>query len=110
MFVGCCEYIVEVIQFVFDVGDWVIFDCFIDVMFVYQGGGRGLVIDWLEVLECWVQQGLQLIKIILFDLVFEIVVVCLVDVCMLDKFEVEFVQFFLCICVEYLCCVVVELD
>ncbi|MGV8469040.1 dTMP kinase, partial [Pseudomonas aeruginosa] len=72
MFAGRREHIAEVIQPALDAGDWVISDRFTDATFAYQGGGRGLAIDRLEVLERWVQQGLQPTKTILFDLAPEI--------------------------------------
>lgn len=54
MFVLCCEYLVQVIELVLVCGDWVILDCFIDVIFVYQGGGCKLVLDKLDSFEQWV--------------------------------------------------------
>ncbi len=41
-------------------GSWVVSDgLFTDATFAYQGGGRGLGIERIEVLERWVQNGLQ---------------------------------------------------
>lgn len=102
MFAGRREHIAEVIQPALDAGDWVISDRFTDATFAYQGGGRGLAIDRLEVLERWVQQGLQPTKTILFDLPPEIAAARLADARTPDKFEAESAQFFLRTRAEYL--------
>ena len=102
MFASRREHIAEVIQPALDAGDWVISDRFTDATFAYQGGGRGLAIDRLEVLERWVQQGLQPTKTILFDLAPEIAAARLADARTPDKFEAESAQFFLRTRAEYL--------
>lgn len=102
MFAGRREHIAEVIQPALDAGDWVISDRFTDATFAYQGGGRGLAIDRLEVLEHWVQRGLQPTKTILFDLAPEIAAARLADARTPDKFEAESAQFFLRTRAEYL--------
>ena len=102
MFAGRREHIAEVIQPALDAGNWVISDRFTDATFAYQGGGRGLAIDRLEVLERWVQQGLQPTKTILFDLAPEIAAARLADARAPDKFEAESAQFFLRTRAEYL--------
>lgn len=48
-------------------GACVVSDRFSDASFAYQGGGRGLSTDKLEILEQWVQQGLQPDLTLLFD-------------------------------------------
>jgi dTMP kinase len=102
MFAGRREHIAEVIQPALERGDWVISDRFSDATFAYQGGGRGLAVDRLEVLEQWVQQGLQPTKTILFDLAPEIAAARLADARTPDKFEAESAQFFLRTRAEYL--------
>ena len=102
MFASRREHIAEVIQPALDAGDWVISDRFTDATFAYQGGGRGLAIERLEVLEHWVQQGLQPTKTILFDLAPEIAAARLADARTPDKFEAESAQFFLRTRAEYL--------
>ena len=102
MFAGRREHIAEVIQPALDAGNWVISDRFTDATFAYQGGGRGLAIERLEVLEHWVQQGLQPTKTILFDLAPEIAAARLADARTPDKFEAESAQFFLRTRAEYL--------
>ncbi len=102
MFAGRREHIAEVIQPALDAGNWVISDRFTDATFAYQGGGRGLAIDRLEVLEHWVQRGLQPTKTLLFDLAPEIAAARLADARTPDKFEAESAQFFLRTRAEYL--------
>lgn len=49
-------------------GEMVLCDRFTDSTFAYQGGGRGLPYEDLEILEDWVQDGLQPDLTLLFDL------------------------------------------
>ena len=67
MFAARREHLDKVIMPALDRGDWVVSDRFTDASFAYQGGGRGL--DWkkLEILENWVQAGLQPTLTLLFD-------------------------------------------
>jgi len=46
----------------------VLSDRFTDASFAYQGGGRGLDLARIEILEGWVQQGLQPELTLVFDL------------------------------------------
>ena len=50
----------------------VICDRFTDASYAYQGGGRGIALERIGVLEDWVQKGLQPDLTILFDLDVEI--------------------------------------
>lgn len=67
MFAARREHIAQVIAPVLTRGDWVLSDRFTDASFAYQCGGRGIPEERLEVLEAWVQQGLQPDLTILFD-------------------------------------------
>ncbi|RKP44261.1 dTMP kinase [Pararobbsia silviterrae] len=67
MFAARREHIATVIEPALARGDWVLCDRFTDATFAYQGGGRGLSIEKLAVLEDWVQQGLQPDLTVLFD-------------------------------------------
>jgi dTMP kinase len=49
-------------------GRWVLSDRFTDATFAYQGGGRGLDLGRIEILENWVHQGLQPDLTLVFDL------------------------------------------
>ena len=48
-------------------GHWVVCDRFTDASYAYQGGGRGISDQRLQLLESWVQQGLQPDLTILLD-------------------------------------------
>ncbi|TRZ69127.1 MAG: dTMP kinase [Rhodocyclaceae bacterium] len=67
MFAARREHLDKVILPALDRGDWVISDRFTDASFAYQGGGRGLAWEKLEILENWVQDGLQPDLTLLFD-------------------------------------------
>jgi dTMP kinase len=55
MFAARREHIAQVIEPALQAGKIVISDRFTDASFAYQGGGRGLGLDKLNALECWVQ-------------------------------------------------------
>jgi len=68
MFAARREHIQQVIEPALVRGDWVLCDRFTDATFDYQGGGRGVPCEKLEILEQWVQDGLQPDLTIIFDL------------------------------------------
>jgi dTMP kinase len=68
MFAARREHLDKVIQPALAAGDWVLSDRFTDASFAYQGGGRGLDLARIEILENWVQQGLQPDLTLVFDL------------------------------------------
>ncbi len=68
MFAARREHIDKVIAPALARGSWVICDRFTDATFAYQGGGRGVDSRRLEILEQWVQGGLQPDLTLLFDL------------------------------------------
>lgn len=72
MFAARREHLAQVIEPALARGEWVLCDRFTDASFAYQGGGRGLDSARLEVLETWVQRGLQPDLTLLFDLPCEI--------------------------------------
>lgn len=67
MFASRREHLDKVILPALARGDWVISDRFTDASFAYQGGGRGLGEERLQILERWVQQDLQPDLTLLFD-------------------------------------------
>ncbi|WP_087687845.1 MULTISPECIES: dTMP kinase [unclassified Pandoraea] len=102
MFAGRREHLVKVIEPALTRGDWVVSDRFTDATFAYQGGGRGLSLDKLSVLEQWVQGTRQPDLTILFDLDPSIAAARLAGARAPDKFERESAAFFTRVREEYL--------
>jgi len=68
MFAARQEHLAKRIQPALAAGDWVLCDRFTDATFAYQGGGRGLPLEALEVLERWVHAGIAPDLTLYFDL------------------------------------------
>lgn len=102
MFAARREHLAQVIVPALERGDWVISDRFSDASFAYQGGGRGLSRDKLEVLEQWVQEGLQPDLTLLFDVPNETASARRGAARAPDKFESESSAFFMRTRDEYL--------
>lgn len=68
MFAARVQHIERVIQPALDQGKWVLCDRFTDASFAYQGGGRGLGAQSIEVIEQWAHPDLQPDLTLLFDL------------------------------------------
>lgn len=94
MFAARREHLAQVITPALERGDWVISDRFTDATFAYQGGGRNLDLDKLEVLEEWVHPDLQPDLTLLFDVPLEVARARLDASRELDKFEREKAEFF----------------
>lgn len=94
MFAARREHIAQVIEPALARGDWVISDRFTDASFAYQGGGRHLSLDKLDVLEHWVHPDLQPDLTLLFDVPIDVARQRLDAERVLDKFEKEKSDFF----------------
>ncbi|MBC3868646.1 dTMP kinase [Undibacterium oligocarboniphilum] len=94
MFAVRREHIAQVIEPALKRGDWVISDRFTDASFAYQGGGRHLSLEKLNVLEQWVHPHLQPDLTLLFDVPLEVARARLNATRDLDKFEQEKATFF----------------
>jgi dTMP kinase len=94
MFASRREHIDKVIVPALEKGIWVISDRFTDATFAYQGGGRGIAIERLKLLEDWVQNGLQPDLTFLFDVSSELSQQRLAFNQSLDRFEQEKQDFF----------------
>lgn len=102
MFASRREHIAQLIAPALARGDWVISDRFSDASFAYQGGGRGLDRQKMEVLEQWVHADLQPDLTLLFDVPLEVARARLDATRALDKFEQEQADFFAATRAEYL--------
>ena len=94
MFAARCEHVEQVIKPALLRGSWVVSDRFSDASFAYQGGGRGVPAEKLEVLENWVHAGFQPDLTLLFDLSVEVARNRLSNNADLDRFENEKDAFF----------------
>lgn len=94
MFAARREHIDKVIVPAIEKGHWVISDRFTDATFAYQGGGRGIPLEKLRVLEQWVQGTLQPHLTLLFDVPLEVSRARLELNPALDRFEQEKQDFF----------------
>jgi dTMP kinase len=93
MFAARREHIEQVIRPGLAAGEVVISDRFTDASFAYQCGGRGLDAARLEVLESWVQNGLQPHLTFLFDVPTEVAAARLAQAREPDRFERERADF-----------------
>lgn len=93
MFAARQSHLAEVIRPALLRGDWVVCDRFTDATYAYQGGGRGVDGVRIEMLEDWVQDGLQPDLTVLFDLPFEIARQRIGGERQLDRFETEAADF-----------------
>jgi dTMP kinase len=94
MFAARREHVEKVIRPALLRGTWVISDRFSDASFAYQGGGRGVPLAKLELLEQWVHGDLQPNLTLLFDIPIEIARQRLSNNVSLDRFEQERGEFF----------------
>lgn len=93
MFAARREHIEQVIRPGLAAGEVVISDRFTDASFAYQCGGRGLDEARLEMLEAWVQEGLQPHLTLLFDVPTEVAAARLANARQPDRFEREQADF-----------------
>jgi dTMP kinase len=83
------DHIETVIRPALSRGDWVICDRFTDSTFAYQGGGRQMDLQKIEMLESWVQADLQPDCTLLFDLPPTVAAQRRAKVRAADRFEAE---------------------
>ena len=94
MFAARCEHLKTLIEPALAQGQWVVCDRFTDATFAYQGGGRELGVQRVEVLADWVHPGLMPDRTWLFDVPLEVARGRLSDSRTLDRFEQEQQTFF----------------
>jgi dTMP kinase len=68
MFAARAEHLEKVIRPALATGSWVLCDRFTDATYAYQGGGRGVPLERIALLEDWVQGELRPDWTLLFDL------------------------------------------
>ena len=95
MFAARREHMDKLIQPALEAGTWVVSDRFTDASYAYQGGGRGLARERIQVLERWVQAGFQPDITFVFDLPVEVAFERLAKTGNVpDRFEQETREFF----------------
>ncbi|MEM0952674.1 MAG: dTMP kinase [Pseudomonadota bacterium] len=94
MFAARAQHIAGVIEPALAKGVWVVCDRFIDASFAYQGGGRGLPLEWIEQLQALVQGDLQPDLTLLLDAPVEVGLARASRRGELDRFELEQQAFF----------------
>ncbi|AGA33253.1 Thymidylate kinase [Thioalkalivibrio nitratireducens DSM 14787] len=67
IFAARAEHLHRVIRPALQRGAWVLSDRFTDASFAYQGAGRRLGMERVEVLEAWLQGGLRPDLVLVFD-------------------------------------------
>ncbi len=95
MFAARREHLDKLILPALAAGKWVVSDRFTDASYAYQGGGRGLAREKIEILEQWVQGGLQPDLTLVFDVPTDVACERLARSGQApDRFEQETRQFF----------------
>ncbi len=94
MFAARAEHLERVIRPALAAGCWVLCDRFTDATYAYQGGGRGLPLERIAVLEEWVQGALRPDLTLLLDLPVATGLARAGKRSMADRFEREDVDFF----------------
>lgn len=94
MFAARNEHLEQLIKPALSAGTWVICDRFTDASYAYQGGGRQLGDQRIEILESWVHADLQPDRTFLFDVPLSVAQERLHGGRELDRFEQEKMEFF----------------
>ena len=94
MFAARAQHIAELIRPALEKGEWVLCDRFTDATYAYQGGGRGIAMERIAMLEDWVQGELRPDLTLLLDLPVDVGLSRAGERGELDRFEREKVDFF----------------
>ncbi len=94
MFAARAEHLQNRILPALETGRWVLCDRFTDATYAYQGGGRGIDLGRIEVLEQWVQRGFRPHLTLLLDLPPEVGLERAGRRSAPDRFEKETLDFF----------------
>lgn len=102
MFAARAEHLAKRIRPALAAGEWVLCDRFTDATYAYQGGGRGLGVGRIGLLETLVQGDLRPDLTLLFDLPPEVGLARARGRGAADRFESETVTFFAAVRAVYL--------
>lgn len=102
IFAARAQHLETKIQPALDRGSWVVCDRFTDATYAYQGGGRGLNIEHIALLENLVQKDLRPDLTIILDLDPETGLQRAIQRGTLDRFEQEELAFFVRVRESYL--------
>lgn len=94
MFAARAQHLHQKIVPALENGDWVVCDRFTDATYAYQGGGRGIELSRIEILENWTQGELRPDLTILFDMPIETGLSRAASRSIPDRFEKEKLDFF----------------
>ncbi len=94
MFAARAQHLQELIQPALARGEWVLCDRFTDATYAYQGGGRGLSEQDIQLLESLVQGSLRPDVTFLLDAPIEVGIARAQQRGELDRFEQEKLEFF----------------
>lgn len=94
VFAARCQHIEEVIRPALERGMHVVSDRFTDATFAYQGGGRGVPLADIEILESWVQGGFQPDLTVLLDVPLDVAMGRIAGTREKDRFEQQETAFF----------------
>ncbi|MCP1659861.1 dTMP kinase [Neisseria perflava] len=94
MFAARQQHLEDVILPALAAGMNVVSDRFTDATFAYQGGGRGVPLADIEILENWVQQGVQPDLTLLLDVPLAVSMARIAGAREKDRFEQEQADFF----------------
>ena len=94
MFAARAQHLAEVIEPALAANKWVVCDRFTDATYAYQGGGRGLSMEKIAVLENWVQGKRKPDLTLLLDIDVQTGLQRATDRSKPDRFEREKVEFF----------------
>ena len=93
MFAARAQHLAQVIEPALDAGQCVVCDRFTDATYAYQGGGRGLDLERIRLLEEWVHGDLQPDLTLYLDVPADVAFQRLTDRA-LDRIEQEEAEFF----------------
>ena len=94
MFAARAEHLAKVIRPALAAGQWVLSDRFTEASYAYQGGGRGLARERIEVLEQWLQGELRPDLVLLLDIPVRLGLERAAQRSARDRFESEDIAFF----------------